>query len=216
MFPFQLRDLECDAYGVSLHKWLLAPIGNGCLYVRREMIPRFWPLQAAPEQQDNDIRKFESIGTHPWAIRAALGEALAFHQAIGGERKAARLRYLTLRWANALKKHPRVKILSNLGEPAETWAVAAVAIDGIDVRDLARFLMEKYRIIAVPLVGGAPPNQVFDYQALRVSPNVYTTLEEIGMFVMAMEEALKNGVPSADFAAEAGTAMGGHEPETFV
>ncbi|RPI98273.1 MAG: aminotransferase class V-fold PLP-dependent enzyme, partial [Candidatus Aminicenantes bacterium] len=73
-FPFKLRDLECDAYGVSLHKWLLAPLGNGCLYVRKEMIPRFWPLQAAPEQQDNDIRKFESIGTHPWAIRAALGE----------------------------------------------------------------------------------------------------------------------------------------------
>jgi len=195
-FPFKLRDLECDAYGVSLHKWLLAPIGNGCLYVRREMIPRFWPLQAAPEQQDNDIRKFEAIGTHPWAIRAALGEALAFHQAIGGERKAARLRYLTLRWANALKVHPRIKILSNLGEPAETWGVAAVNIEGTDVRDLARFLMDQYRIIAVPLVGGAPPNQVFDYQALRVSPNVYTTLEEIDTFVEAMEAALKNDVPS--------------------
>ncbi|MCJ7589010.1 MAG: aminotransferase class V-fold PLP-dependent enzyme, partial [Candidatus Aminicenantes bacterium] len=141
-FPFKLRDLECDAYGVSLHKWLLAPIGNGCLYVRKDMIPRFWPLQAAPEQQDNDIRKFESIGTHPWAIRAALGEALAFHQAIGAERKAARLRFLTLRWANALKVHPRVKILSNIGEPAEIWAVAAVAIEGIDVRALARFLMD--------------------------------------------------------------------------
>ncbi len=106
-FPFKLRDLECDAYGVSLHKWLLAPLGNGCLYVRKEMIPRFWPLQAAPEQQDNDIRKFESIGTHPWAIRAALGESLAFHQAIGAERKAARLRYLNMRWVNALKVHPR-------------------------------------------------------------------------------------------------------------
>ncbi len=204
-FPFKLRDLECDAYGVSLHKWLLAPIGNGCLYVRREMIPRFWPLQAAPEQQDNDIRKFEAIGTHPWAIRAALGEALAFHQALGAERKAARLRYLTLRWANALKVHPRIKILSNLGEPAEAWAVAAVNIDGIDVRDLARFLMDKYRIIAVPLVGGAPPNQVFDYQALRVSPNVYTTLEEIDTFVMAMEDALKNGVPGAQTAGWVGT-----------
>jgi len=204
-FPFKLRDLECDAYGVSLHKWLLAPIGNGCLYVRREMIPRFWPLQAAPEQQDNDIRKFEAIGTHPWAIRAALGEALAYHQAIGGERKAARLRYLTLRWANALKVHPRVKILSNLGEPAEVWAVAAVNIEGIDVRDLARFLMDQYRIIAVPLVGGAPPNAVFDYQALRVSPNVYTTLEEIDTFVEAMEAALKNDVPSAE--PEAGGGM---------
>ena len=194
-FPFKLRDLECDAYGVSLHKWLLAPIGNGCLYVRKESIPKFWPLQAAPEQQDNDIRKFEAIGTHPWAIRAALGEALAFHQAIGAERKAARLRYLTLRWADALKVHPRIKILTDLSQPAQAWGVAAVTIEGVDVRALAKFLMDKYRIIVVPLVGGAPPNSVFDYQALRVSPNVYTTLEEIDSFVMAMEDALKSGVP---------------------
>ncbi len=207
-FPFKLRDLECDAYGVSLHKWLLAPIGNGCLYVRKEMIPKFWPLQAAPEQQDNDIRKFEAIGTHPWAIRAALGEALAFHQAIGAERKAARLRYLTLRWANALKAQQRIKILTDLSEPAQAWGVAAVYIDGIDVRALARFLMSKYRIIVVPLVGGAPPNSVFDYQALRVSPNVYTTLEEIDTFVMAMEDAVKNGVPEDQFPADGGMLEG--------
>ena len=195
-FPFKLRELECDAYGVSLHKWLLAPIGNGCLYVRKEMIPRFWPLQAAPEQQDDDVRKFEAIGTHPWAIRAALGEALAYHQAIGTERKAARLRYLNLRWVNALKAYPRVKVLTDYSEPPQAWGVAAVNIEGIDVRDLAKFLMDKYRIIVVPLVGGAPPNQVFDYQALRVSPNIYTTLEEIDTFIKGMEEAIKNGVPS--------------------
>ena len=194
-FPFKLRDLECDAYGVSLHKWLLAPLGNGCLFVRKEMIPKFWPLQAAPEQQDADIRKFESIGTHPWAIRAGLGEALAFHQAIGAERKAARLRHLTLRWANALKVHPRIKIYTDLSEPPQAWGVAAVTIEGMDVRSLAKFLMDKYRIITVPLVGGAPPNSVFDYQALRISPNVYTTLEEVDTFVMAMEVALKSGVP---------------------
>jgi len=206
-FPFKLRELECDAYGVSLHKWLLAPIGNGCLYVRKEMIPRFWPLQAAPEQQDDDIRKFEAIGTHPWAIRAALGEALAYHQAIGSERKAARLRYLTQRWANALKVHPRIKILTDLSEPAQAWAVAAVDIEGIDVRDLSKFLLDKYRIIVAGLVGGAPPNQVFDYQALRVSPNIYTTLEEIDTFVTAMEDALKNGVPSTQ-ASRGGTTEG--------
>jgi selenocysteine lyase/cysteine desulfurase len=204
-FPFKLRDLECDAYGVSLHKWLLAPIGNGALYVRKEMIPRFWPLQAAPEQQDNDVRKFESIGTHPWGIRAALGEALAFHQAIGGSRKAARLRYLTLRWANALKAHPRIQILTDLSEPAQAWGVAAVNIDGIPAGDLSKFLMDKYRIIVVGLSGGAPPNQVFDYQCLRVSPNIYTTLEEIDTFVAAMEDALKNGVPSTQASRRATT-----------
>ena len=196
-FPFKLRDLECDAYGVSLHKWLLAPIGNGCLYVRKEMIPRFWPLQAAPEASNDDIRKFEAIGTHPWAIRVALGEALAYHQAIGGDRKAARLRYLTLRWANALKSNPRIKILTDLSEPAQAWAVAAVNIEGIPAGDLCRFLNEKHRIITTPLIGGAPPNQVYDYQAIRVSPNIYTTLEEIDTFVAAMEDAAKNGVPAA-------------------
>ena len=195
-FPFKLRDLECDAYGVSLHKWLMAPIGNGLLYVRKDMIPKFWPLQAAPERQNNDIRKFEAIGTHPWGIRAALGEALAFHQAIGAERKAARFRYLTLRWVNALKVHPRIKILSAIGEPAEIWAVAAVNIEGIDIRALNKFLMDKYRIVSVALVGGAPPNSRFDYQALRISPSIYTTTEEIDTFVAALEDAMKNGVPT--------------------
>ena len=209
-FPFKLRELECDAYGVSLHKWLLAPIGNGCLYVRKEMIPRFWPLQAAPEQQDDDIRKFESIGTHPWAIRAALGEALAYHQAIGGDRKAARLRYLTLRWANALKVHPRIKILTDLSEPAQAWAVAAVNIEGVNTRDLPKFLMDKYRIIVTPLIGGAPPNQVYDYEAIRVSPNIYTTLDEIDTFVAAMEDAMKNGIPSTQ------ASLGGAPEEVYT
>jgi hypothetical protein len=30
-----------------------------------------------------------------------------------------------------------------------------------------------------------------------VSPNVYTTLEEIDTFVAAMEDAIKNGVPAS-------------------
>src|SRR5437764_4722740 len=86
-FPFKLRDLEMDYYGVSLHEWLLAPIGNGLLYVRKENIAKTWPLQAVPDRQAGDITKFEAIGTHPEALRAAVAEALAFHQAIGAERK---------------------------------------------------------------------------------------------------------------------------------
>ena len=62
-FPFKLRDLECDYYGTSLHKWLLAPHNTGFLYVRRERIAPTWPLQAAPARRINDIRKFEEVGT---------------------------------------------------------------------------------------------------------------------------------------------------------
>jgi selenocysteine lyase/cysteine desulfurase len=192
-FPFKLRDLECDYYGTSLHKWLCAPVGNGFLYVRKDSIVKTWPLQAATAAQGKDIRKFEEIGTSPAATHAALAEALAFHQAIGVERKAARLRYLTLRWANALKSEPRIKIHSSL-EPGQTWGLATVGIDGIDSRALAQYLMDKHRIIIVGLVGGTPPGQVYDYQGLRVTPNIYTTLEEIDTFVGAMRDAIKNGI----------------------
>ena len=67
----------------------------------------------------------------PAATKAAINEAIAFHQAIGIERKAARLRYLTLRWANELKKHPKIKLHSSL-EPGQTWGLAVVSIDGVD------------------------------------------------------------------------------------
>ena len=49
---------------------------------------------AAHENQDDDIRKFEEIGTHPAANYLAIGEAITFHEGIGSERKEARLKYL--------------------------------------------------------------------------------------------------------------------------
>lgn len=86
-FPFTLADLGCDYYGTSLHKWLLAPIGTGFLYVRREHIERHWPLQPANAAAAKNIRKFEEIGTHPAGNHDAIAEALTFHRGIGVERK---------------------------------------------------------------------------------------------------------------------------------
>jgi isopenicillin-N epimerase len=65
---YKLGDLDCDYYGVSLHKWLFAPHGTGLLYVRKDKIKGLWPLMAATEAQDEDIRKFEEFGTRPMAI----------------------------------------------------------------------------------------------------------------------------------------------------
>lgn len=181
--PFSLRDLECDYYGTSLHKWLLAPVGTGFLYVRRERIPALWPLQAAPRRQTDDIRKFEEIGTSPAATKAAINEALAFHQAIGVDRKAARLRYLTLRWANRLKDHPRIRLYTSLA-PGQVYGVACVGVDGVPAPKIYDFLWERYRIITAAI------NRE-DYNGVRVTPNIYTPLEEIDTFVEAMEALLK-------------------------
>ncbi|MFN9297353.1 MAG: aminotransferase class V-fold PLP-dependent enzyme, partial [Acidobacteriota bacterium] len=63
-FPYKRDDLDCDYYGTSLHKWILAPVGTGFLYVKREKIAKLWPLMAAPASMTDNIRKFEEIGTH--------------------------------------------------------------------------------------------------------------------------------------------------------
>ena len=78
-FPFSIPDLACDNYSTSLHKWLFAPHGTGLLYVRKSEIPNVWPLMAAPDRMNGDIRKYEEIGTHPAANYLAIGEALTFH-----------------------------------------------------------------------------------------------------------------------------------------
>ena len=194
-FPYKLRDLEMDFYGVSLHKWLLAPTGTGLLYVRKDRIASTWPLQAAPERRDNDIRKFEEIGTGPAGTKAAINEAIAFQQAIGIERKAARLRYLTMRWANELKKNPRIKLHSSL-EPGQTWGLAVVSINGVDSNKLVTHLWDKYRIVIVSVGHDNEKTPSLSYHGLRVTPNIYTPLEEVDTFVEAMQNVVKNGLPS--------------------
>jgi selenocysteine lyase/cysteine desulfurase len=189
-FPYELRDLECDAYGTSLHKWLLAPLGTGFLYVPKVNIPKFWPLQASTASRNDDIRKFEEVGTMPAAPRAGIAEALAFHQGIGGERKAARLHFLTARWGNRIKSLPKIRMLSNL-EPGQTWGLAMVGVEGTEATKISSFLWDRYRIIVTAVSQGEPPAQRFDYQGIRVTPNIYSTLEEVDTFAAAMEEFVK-------------------------
>src|SRR5258707_8778019 len=98
-FPFTRDDLGCDYYGTSLHKWLHAPIGTGFLYVRRDRIPKLWPLMAGSIEQDADIRKYEEIGTHPAANHNPISVAIAFNPGIGMQRKNAPLRHPRDRWA---------------------------------------------------------------------------------------------------------------------
>jgi isopenicillin-N epimerase len=188
-FPFKLRDLECDFYGTSLHKWLLAPVGTGFLYVRRENIEPLWPLTPASASKSKDIRKFEEVGTHPAANHNAIAEALAFHQSIGVERRAARMRYLTDRWATRLEKLPRVKILSSR-LPNQSWGLANVSLEGIEAGKAYEALWSKYRIITAAIKHA-------EYQGLRVTPNIYTTLEEIDTFGDAIETLLKGGTGTA-------------------
>ena len=186
-FPFTRDQLGVDYYGTSLHKWLTAPIGTGFLYVRRDRIPALWPLMAGNPGQDADIRKYEEIGTHPAGNHNAIGVALAFHRGIGAERKIARLRWLRDRWAKrVIAENPRVKVLTPLdGERA--GAIALVQVDGIDTPKLQQWLQAKYGIVTVAIVHE-------EFHGLRVTPNVYTTRDEVDHFADRILAAARSGI----------------------
>jgi selenocysteine lyase/cysteine desulfurase len=186
-FPFKRDELDCDYYGVSLHKWLHAPIGSGLLYVRRDKIGSVWPMYAQNAGQENNIRKYEEIGTHPVAIHNAVAVSLAFHRSIGSERKIARLRMLRDRWAKRLMaESDRVHLLTALG-PNTNGAIATFNVDGLDMGKLNAWLWGTHRISTAGL--NHP-----EFQGMRITPNVYTTLDEVDKFSDKVLQAIKKGI----------------------
>jgi len=186
-FDFKQKDLGCDYFGTSLHKWLYAPKGTGMLYVKRDKIERIWPLFAAEKKQAADIRKFEEIGTHSAAPRLAIGEALLFHNGIGGKRKEARLRYLSRYWMNRLKDVPKVRFNTSFDEK-QSCAIANVQIEGTNPAAVGNYLFAKHRIFTTPIIHE-------EFQGLRITPNLYTTLGELDRFCSVMETIARKGLP---------------------
>jgi selenocysteine lyase/cysteine desulfurase len=187
-FDFKQKDLGCDYFGTSLHKWLYAPKGTGLLYVKRDKIAKIWPMMAAESKQASDIRKFEEIGTHSAAMKLAIGEAILFHNGIGGKRKEARLRYLSRYWMNKLKEVPKIQFNTSF-DPNQSCAIANVQIEGTSPEAVQKYLFDKHHIFTVAIVHE-------EFQGIRVTPNVYTTLEELDRFCEQMDLIARNGLPA--------------------
>jgi selenocysteine lyase/cysteine desulfurase len=186
-FPFSRDQLGCDYYGTSLHKWMHAPIGTGFLYVRREKIKSLWPLMAGSVEQEDNIRKYEEIGTHPAANHNAIAVAIAFNRGIGMERKIARLRYLRDRWAKqVLAASDRATMFTPIG-PTMSGAIGVFGIDGMDMAALGGWLLSKHNIVTTPMVTD-------EFKGMRITPNVYTTVDEVDLFADRVIQAMKRGI----------------------
>ena len=188
-FAFTQKDLGCDYFGTSLHKWLYAPKGTGLLYVKRDKIEKIWPLMASEVTQTKDIRKFEEVGTHSAAPRLAIGEAMLFHNGIGAKRKEARLRYLSRYWMNRLKDVPKIGFNTSF-DANQSCAIANVKVEGIEPTAIGNYLFGKHHIFTTPIVHE-------EFKGIRITPNVYTTLGELDRFCNQMEMIATRGLPSS-------------------
>ncbi len=173
---FNINDLGVDYFSTSLHKWLYAPIGSGMLYVKKEKIKQVYPLFAtAGDPLNDDIRKFETLGTRPFFIEQAIGKAIEFHDMIGSERKQLRLHYLKNYWMERVKSLPGVQLKTSF-DPRWGCAIGCIAISGKAPTELGAFLFEKYKIHTSAFVWE-------NISGVRITPNVYTTTKNLDLLV---------------------------------
>ena len=177
---FSIADLRCDYYGASLHKWLSVPLGAGILYVNKENISNVWPMFGDEGRKPDDIFKLNHTGTHPVHTDLTILNAIDFHQKIGGERKEARLRFLQNYWTSKLRNVKKI-IINTPEEANRCCGIANVGIEGMKPSLLAETLLKKYKIWTVAIDGA-------NVHGCRITPNFYTTLEELDTFVKAMKE----------------------------
>ncbi len=177
---FSMKDLDCDYYGTSLHKWLSVPLGAGMLYVRKNKIKGLWQMFGDMGKEDDDIRKLNHTGTHPVYTDLAIGNALEYHHRIGPKTKEARLRYIQRYWSDQVRDHPNI-VLNTPKDPHRSCGIANVGLKNLNPKEMAKELFDKYRIWTVGIDGQ-------NVHGCRISPNIYTTPKELDVFVRALIE----------------------------
>jgi selenocysteine lyase/cysteine desulfurase len=179
-FKFNIPDLNCDYYGASLHKWLSTPLGAGLLYVKREKMPTIQPLIVGWEKDPYKMLRISHTGTHPSHTDLTIEDSIDYYNMIGAERKESRMRFLQEYWTSKVRNVPRI-IINTPVESHRACGIANVGIEGITPGDLAKRLLEEHRVYTVAIDGA-------NVHGCRITPNVYTTTDELDQFVTALKK----------------------------
>jgi selenocysteine lyase/cysteine desulfurase len=179
---FSIPDLNCDYFGSSLHKWLSVPIGAGLLYVKKEHIGKLWPIFAEDGKKQDDILRLNHTGTHPPATDLTISDAIDYYHRLGPERKESRLRELQQYWTSRVRGLPHL-ILNTPDQASRSCAIANVGVKGMKPAAMAEILLKKYGVYTVAI-----DNAVAGVQGCRITPNIYTTMQELDTFVSALKE----------------------------
>jgi selenocysteine lyase/cysteine desulfurase len=185
LLDYKIPDLGCDYFGTSLHKFLSAPIGSGMLWIKKEKIEKIWPLVCNDKPNGTDIRKFETLGTRSFPIEQGIGEAVNFQNGIGSKRKEERIRYLKNYWASRVQNIPKVKIHTSFKDEY-ACAICGVSVDGMTPGELDSALFTNYKIHTVGIVWE-------NISCVRITPHVYTRIQDVDKLVMAIETIAKKG-----------------------
>ncbi|HKI25921.1 MAG TPA: aminotransferase class V-fold PLP-dependent enzyme [Candidatus Sulfotelmatobacter sp.] len=178
MMRLNVRDLGCDMYSSSPHKWLFAPKGSGFLYVRDEVIDRVWNTIATEGWDETNIRaeRLQRIGSSNvpalWGLRASIKLA----NDIGMERIERRHRHMADYILDEMKKRGAESWTSP--DPALRCAIVSVNVPPIQRMALENWMWKTHKI---RIRGGEP-------HKLRLSTPYYLQKRDIDRFLEKFDE----------------------------
>ena len=179
-FDFSIDDFNCDYYGSSLHKWLATPLGAGLLYVNKNKTHRIWPLLANGNTDKSDIKRLNHIGTHPVHTDLAISNSIDYIKWIGMERKENRMRFLQRYWSDQLRNLKNVVVNTPI-DMQRSCGIGNVGLTNMSPSKMEKLLFDKYNIFTVAI-------DYANVKGCRISPNIFTTTEELDTFVEAVKE----------------------------
>lgn len=165
-----VKDIGCDAYYSSLHKWLLAPAGSGLLYINPEVVGSIWSTVASYQwdnQEDHGFRLMQN-GTGNPALLAGYDASVDFFNTVGEEKWLGRIKELGIYLREGLKDMPNVSIASSTNE-AMAAGITTYSVAGISGPELQKTMWKKERL---------QPRSVGE-KNIRHSVHIYNSKEEI-------------------------------------
>lgn len=201
MVEVSMRELGCDLYATCCHKWLSGSHGTGALYVRREVLDKLWPVEPrgldsvppmfTPTDADGNadvpaaLHKLGNIVPYAWPALRGVEAALEFQQTVGRSKIEARIRELAIYARLRLQQVTGIEMLT----PARPglWAgILTFRTPGKQAIDLAAAIERTHRaharVVRLPNDEGG---------ALRLSPHIFTTHDDIEKFVQGVQLALR-------------------------
>ncbi len=170
MMRLNVRELGCDMYSSSPHKWLQAPKGTGFLYVRDEVIDQLWNTIVTAGWDEPKLRaeRFQRIGSSNvpalWGLRRI-------------ERRHRQMADYILK--------------EMVKRGAESWtspdaalrcAIAAVNVAPIQITEIENWMWKNKKI---RIRGGAPSK-------IRLSTPYYLLRKDVDRYLAAFDEYKKD------------------------
>jgi selenocysteine lyase/cysteine desulfurase len=184
MIEVNLKNIGCDSYATSAHKWLMGPLEAGILFIREDRQSQVWPSIVSvgySGETAQGARRFEAFGQRDDARLAALAGMFEFLTQVGMNHVEARVRQLAGHLMQRLAGG-KVELRTNLSPQLSAGVVKADLPHVPDLRPLdARLYREQGMAFSVTASG--------PQRGIRVSPHIYNSLAQMDLVARALLQA---------------------------